>query len=127
MILNIFMKHQNEIWLINLDPTIGAEIQKTRPAIIVNDNSTGKLPLKIIVPVTDWNERYEVAPWMIKIDPNKQNNLSKPSAIDCFQIRCVSENRFVKQLGTINTEISDEIKIALSKVLSIDLVNDDSR
>jgi mRNA interferase MazF len=35
---------QSEIWLINLDPTIGAEIKKTRPAIIVNDNSLGKLP-----------------------------------------------------------------------------------
>jgi mRNA interferase MazF len=52
---------QGEIWLINLDPTIGAEIQKTRPAIIVNDNALGKLPLKIIVPLTDWNERYEIA------------------------------------------------------------------
>jgi len=93
------MKQQNEIWLINLDPTIGAEIQKTRPVIIVNDNSVGKLPLKIIVPITDWKERYEIAPWMIKIEPNEQNNLSKISAIDCFQIRCVSENRFVKKLG----------------------------
>jgi mRNA interferase MazF len=35
---------QNEIWLINLDPTIGAEIRKTRPGIIVNDDSLGKLP-----------------------------------------------------------------------------------
>ena len=33
---------QSEIWLINLDPTIGAEIKKTRPAIIVNDNALGK-------------------------------------------------------------------------------------
>lgn len=49
---------QGEIWLINLDPTIGAEIKKTRPAIIVNDNSLGKLPLKIIVPLTDWKGRY---------------------------------------------------------------------
>jgi len=115
------MKQQNEIWLINLDPTIGAEIQKTRPAIIVNDNSIGKLPLKIIVPITDWKDRYEIAPWMIRIEPDKKNNLSKSSAIDCFQIRCVSENRFVKQLGVIKEEISNEIKIALSKVLSIDL------
>ena len=121
------MKHQNEIWLINLDPTTGAEIQKTRPAIIVNDNAIGKLPLKIIVPVTDWNERYEVAPWMIKIEPNQQNNLSKLSAIDCFQIRCVSENRFVKQIGTIDDQTRDEIKIALAKVLSIDLENDESK
>jgi len=45
---------QGEVWLINLDPTIGSEIKKTRPAIIVNDNSLGKLPLKVIVPLTDW-------------------------------------------------------------------------
>jgi len=32
---------QGEVWLINLDPTIGAEIKKTRPAIIVSDDSLG--------------------------------------------------------------------------------------
>jgi mRNA interferase MazF len=58
---------QGEIWMINLDPTIGAEIKKIRLAIIVNDNSLGKLPLKVIVPVTDWKDKYAIAPWMIKI------------------------------------------------------------
>jgi mRNA interferase MazF len=53
---------QGEIWIINLDPTIGAEIRKVRPAIIVNDDALGKLPLKIIVPLTDWKERYDIAP-----------------------------------------------------------------
>jgi len=38
---------QGEIWLINLDPTIGAEINKTRPAVIINDNQLGILPLKV--------------------------------------------------------------------------------
>jgi mRNA interferase MazF len=66
---------QSEIWLINLDPTIGAEIKKTRPAIVVNDNSLGKLPLKIIVPLTDWKEKYEIAPWMVSIKPDRFNNL----------------------------------------------------
>ena len=68
---------QGEIWLINLDPTIGTEIKKVRPGIIVNDNSLGKLPLKIIVPLTDWKDRYEVAPQMIKILPDSHNNLAK--------------------------------------------------
>ena len=49
---------QGEIWLINLDPTVGAELKKTRPAVIVNDDALGKLPLKIIVPITDWKDRY---------------------------------------------------------------------
>ncbi len=47
---------QGEIWLISLDPTIGAEIKKTRPAIVVNDNTLGKLPLKVVFPLTDWKE-----------------------------------------------------------------------
>lgn len=111
---------QNEVWLINLDPTIGAEIKKTRPAIIVNDNSLGKLPLKIIVPITDWKDRFEIAPWMIKIEPGNKNGLTKESSADCFQVRSVSEDRFVKRLGEISDSIMDEIRIGLSKVLSID-------
>ena len=86
---------QNEVWLINLDSTIGAEIKKTRPAIIVNDDSLGKLPLKIIVSVTDWKDRYEIAPWMIKIEPNGENGLKKDSSADCFQVRSVSQDRFI--------------------------------
>jgi mRNA interferase MazF len=78
---------QSDIWLINLDPTVGAEIKKTRPAIIVNDNSVGRLPLKIIVPLTDWKDRYEIAPWMIKLNPDDQNKLFKTSSADCFQVR----------------------------------------
>lgn len=111
---------QSEIWLINLDPTIGAEIKKTRPAIIVNDNSLGKLPLKIIVPLTDWKNRYEIAPWMIKIEPDTKNGLKKISAADCFQVRSLSQKRFVKKLGTVSENIMNEIRIGLSKVLSIE-------
>ncbi|MDO9130198.1 MAG: type II toxin-antitoxin system PemK/MazF family toxin, partial [Anaerolineales bacterium] len=40
---------RGEIWLINLDPTIGAEIKKTRPALIVCSDAVGILPLKVIV------------------------------------------------------------------------------
>jgi mRNA interferase MazF len=111
---------QGEIWLINLDPTMGAEIKKTRPAIIVNDNALGKLPLKIIVPVTDWKDRYKIAPWMTRIEPDKENGLTKVSAADSFQIRSVSRVRFVKKIGTVSETIIDDIRIGLAKVLSID-------
>jgi len=111
---------QNEVWLLNLDPTIGAEIKKIRLAIIVSDNSLGRLPLKIIVPITDWKDRYEIAPWMIKIEPNSKNGLTKESSADCFQVRSLSEDRFVKRLGIISDSIMEEIRIGLSKVLSID-------
>ena len=44
---------RGDVWLINLDPTVGAEIKKTRPAVIVNDDAVGILPLKVIVPITE--------------------------------------------------------------------------
>lgn len=112
---------QSEIWPINLDPTIGAEIKKTRPAIIINHDALGKLPLKIIIPVTEWKERYDIAPWMVKIEPNQINGLSKTSAADCFQIRSVAEDRFSKKIGVINDDVLKEIKNALAKVLSLEI------
>jgi mRNA interferase MazF len=42
---------RGELWLINLDPTIGAEIKKIRPAVIVNDDSIGILPLVVSIEV----------------------------------------------------------------------------
>ena len=119
MTKNPFMK-QGEIWLVSLDPTIGAEIKKTRPGIIVNENALGKLPLKIIVPVTDWKDRYTIAPWMVKIIPDKQNKLTKESSADCFQIRSISEQRCVKKMGEISLETMDKIRKALAIVLDIE-------
>lgn len=113
--------NRGEIWLINLDPTIGAEIQKTRPAIIVNDNKLGKLPLKIIIPITDWKDRYLIAPWMVRLTPDDQNKLSKDSSADCFQIRSVAEERFLRNIGVVSSEVLSKIGTALAKVLALDL------
>lgn len=110
---------RGEIWLINLDPTIGSEIRKIRPAVIVNANQLGKLPLSIIVPITDWKHHYSIAPWMIKLIPATQNGLSKPSSADCFQVRSVSQQRFVKKLGLLRSEQMDEIGKGLAVILQI--------
>ena len=110
---------RGDIWLINLDPTIGAEIKKTRPAVIVSDDAIGKLPLKVIVPITDWKDRYALAPWMVKLEPDSENNLDKPSAADAFQVRSVSQERFVSRIGRVSAESLEWITRALAIVLSI--------
>ena len=92
---------RGEIWLVNLDPTIGSEIKKTRPAVIISSDLIGILPLKVIVPFTDWKDRYASAPWMVRIDPDGNNGLSKPSAADGLQVRSVSQQRLVKSLGML--------------------------
>jgi mRNA interferase MazF len=110
---------KGEVWLINLDPTIGAEIQKTRPAIIVNEDAIGILPLRIIVPLTDWKEKFEIAPWMVRIDPEKMNGLSKVSAADAFQIRSVSQVRFSTRLGKISNAQLQMVLKAIQAVIGV--------
>lgn len=108
---------RGEIWLVNLDPTIGSEIKKTRPAVIISSDLVGILPLKIIVPFTDWKDRYETAVWMVRIDPESNNGLSKPSASDGLQIRSVSQQRLVKRLGVLTPVQIAQIVQAVVNVL----------
>ena len=110
---------RGEIWVVNLDPTIGKEINKTRPCVIVNEDAIGIIPLKVIVPITDWKERFAIRLWMVKVEPNTENSLVKESAVDTFQIRSVSETRLIKQLGKLSDTQMQLVSQALAIVLSI--------
>lgn len=111
---------QGEIWDINLSPTVGAEIKKNRPAVIINDDSIGVLPLRVIVPITEWKNTFHGAIWMVKVEPNSENNLRKTSALDTFQIRTVSIKRFIKRIGSVSTPSLKEIKKAIKAVIDAD-------
>lgn len=60
---------RGEIWLVNFDPTVGAEIQKTRPAVVVSSDAVGRLPIKLVAPRTDWKEYFAPNIWHVRIDP----------------------------------------------------------
>ena len=111
---------RGEIWLVNLDPTVGAEIKKARPAIIVNDDAVGILPLKVIVPIIEWKNRFAVAPWMVRLEPDTENGLEKPSAADTFQVRSVAQERIVRRVGILSDKAMQEITIAMAIVLKIE-------
>ena len=110
---------RGEVWLIELSPTLGAEIQKERPAVIVNDNEVGILPLKVIVPITEWKDHYARAAWMARLEPSPANGLQKISSADTFQVRSLSEQRFVRRLGMMEAEAMERITRALAMVLKI--------
>ncbi len=111
---------RGEVWQVNLDPTIGAEITKTRPCVIVNRNALAKLPLKIIVPLTEWNARFEGAAWHIPVEATSETGLSKKSSADTFQVRSVSEMRLMRQLGVLD----DEVMVMIGNGLALSLYLD---
>lgn len=108
---------QGEIWLVDFAPKVGQEIDKKRPAIIVNHDSMGVLQLKVVVPITDVGQ--SIKDWHIKILPNSNNGLSKESAADCFQVKSISKERFIIRLGFLSQDEIDEVKLGLMKVLDL--------
>jgi mRNA interferase MazF len=108
---------RGEVWLLNLDPTIGAEIRKTRPVVIVSSDAIGILSLRVVVPLTDWKNHYQPAAWLIKVSPDGNNGLDKDSAADTFQIRSVSTSRFVHKIGVISQVEMDKIVNAIGLVI----------
>ncbi len=56
--INPELPKRGEIWLVNFDPTVGAEIKKVRPAVVISSDSVGKLPIKLIAPITDWKTYF---------------------------------------------------------------------
>lgn len=109
--------NRGDIWLVNLDPTVGAEIQKTRPAVIVSSDAMGILPIKLIAPVTGWDHRYAQNIWHIKITPDKTNNLEKASAVDVLQLRGVDTRRLIKKIGRLSAGTMDDIASAIAAVV----------
>jgi len=105
---------RGEIWQMNLEPTLGEEIAKTRPVVVMNPDSIGRLALRIVVPVTDWKERYQAYPWMVRLEPDVVNGLPKPSTADAFQVRSVSLQRFVAKIGSLSEKTTDAIAAAIA-------------
>ena len=70
---------RGEVWLVDFDPALGAEIRKVRPAVVISPDAIGRLPLRLIVPVTDWQARYGAFPWFVYLPASTGNGLSKES------------------------------------------------
>jgi mRNA interferase MazF len=107
---------RGEVWLVNFDPTLGTEIQKIRPAIVISSNEIGILPIKLVAPITDWKDRYSRNLWHVKINPTVDNGLTKISSVDTLQLRGVDTQRFLKRLGTL---LSDEIASITISIVTV--------
>ena len=108
---------RGEIWVVNLDPTVGAEIRKTRPVIVISSDAIGVLPLKLVAPITEWKGYLASNVWHVKIEPDSSNQLTKISSVDVLQLRGVDQQRFVKKLGVLSPDIMKSITSAVAVVI----------
>ena len=100
---------RGEVWRVNFDPTVGTEIRKTRPALVISSDAVGILPIKLVAPMTDWKPPFSPNVWHVRIDPDPNNGLTKPSAVDVLQLRGLDTQRFIQRLGEVSAAKMEEI------------------
>lgn len=108
---------RGEIWLVDFNPTRGAEIQKQRPAIVVSSDAVGRLPIKLVAPITGWNAGFVNNLWHVHLVPDGLNGLTKESAVDVLQLRGVDVARFLQLLGRVATDTMAEVAAAIAAVV----------
>ena len=109
-----------EVFWVNLDPTIGDEIKKRRPVVVLNGGHDKHLKLAIVCSLTAWSSYWEKNPFFVSLEPNTEIGLKKKSVVDCFQIRAVSHNRFAEKIGTLSNDEIDQIKRSITLILDIE-------
>jgi mRNA interferase MazF len=102
---------------VDFEPSFGAEIRKVRPAVVLSLDQLARLPLRVVVPLTDWKPQYNQYSWFVRIPLSPANGLSKDSGADAFQVKSVSETRFSRFLGAASPIELDAIATAVAFVV----------
>ena len=109
---------RGEIYLVNFDPTVGAEIQKTRPVLIIqNDISNRHSPITIVAAITSKFDE-KLYPTEVLIAAN-EGGLKIDSVVLLNQIRSIDGKRLIRQLGKISGKTLKKVDTALKISLGL--------
>jgi mRNA interferase MazF len=106
---------RGDVYLVELDPVVGSEVGKTRPAVVLqNDLANRSSPTITVVPISSRVDR--VFPFQVRISAG-EGGLGHESKALCEQIRTVARARLVQYLGHLPSERLQEIRAALDRHL----------
>ena len=109
---------RGEVYLVSFDPTLGAEIQKTRPALILqNDISNQYSPITIVAAITSQFKKPPFATDVLLTPP--EGGLDTQSAVLLNQIRSIDKRRLIKLLGALRPETMNRVNDALQISLGL--------
>jgi len=106
---------RGDIYLVQLDPVVGSEVGKTRPAVVLqNDLANRSSPTVTLIPISSKADR--VFPFQVRI-PAGEGGLDRDSKVLCEQVRTVARTRLLQYLGHLSAERLAEIRTALDRHL----------
>lgn len=98
--------NQYELVLVNLDPTVGSEMKKTRPCVVISPNEMNKyLQTIVVAPLTSSSKPY---PTRIEINQSKTKGW-----IVLDQIRTIDRVRIIKRIGVLTTKEIESVKLVI--------------
>ncbi len=104
---------------VNLDPTVGTEIKKTRPCVVIQNNVGNRVTQRtIVVPATDAEHLRKPFPIHVLV-PAGEGGFRKDSVVLCDQIRAVDKSRLVRTLGRLPSSIMERVDQALKISLGL--------
>ena len=104
---------RGEIYLVNFDPTIGSEIKKTRPALIVQNDIANRYSSVTIVAALSSQFDTSLYPTEVLIEP-PEGGLGKRSVVLANQIRTIDKQRLIKKIGILKPETMHQVNHALA-------------
>jgi mRNA interferase MazF len=109
---------RGEIYIANFDPTMGSEINKTRPALILqNDIANHYSPVTIVAAISSHADNT-VYPTEVLINP-PEGGLSEESVIVLNQIRTIDKRRLVKKIGGLSLDSMEKVNKAIEISLGL--------
>ena len=112
---------RGEIYLTTLDPTVGHEIKKTRPALIVQNEISNEYSLTTMVAPITSTVRTPLSPVHVLIAAGSGTGLSVPSVALLTQIRTVDRRRLLKRLGMVDADAMERVNDAIKIGFGLDL------
>lgn len=109
---------RGEVYLVHFDPTVGAEIKKTRPALVIQNDIGNREAATTIVAAITAQFGSELYPVEVLIEA-AEGGLEKDSVVRLDQIRSVDKMRLVKKLGRINPATMREVEQAIAISLGL--------
>jgi mRNA interferase MazF len=110
---------RGEIYLTALDPTVGHEIQKTRPALVIqNDTSNRYSAVTMVAPITS-TVRLPLSPLHVLLPADRSTDLTLASVAVFNQIRTVDRQRLVKKLGEVDASVMAEVGEAIKAAFGL--------
>ena len=105
---------RGEVWQVDF-------VSNICPAVVVSEDQLSMLPLRLVVPLTEWHSNYSGYIWSTHIPSTPENGLTKDSAANAIQLKSIPEAHFIEKSGVLAEEQMEEITAAIAVCIGLEI------